>query len=668
MVSGRRGTKLSCAFLVVLFTLSVFHPVIFAFDASSKEHVNSRFSLGCLGSGFREEDRGQLFSSEDSIPSVLDWRDYGGSDYTTTVKDQGAFGSCVAFGTIAALEGRLKIFYDDPSWEIDISEQHLYEFGGGLPGGGWYISEALNYLGLFGSPEEWCNPYDYETLFDYTVYEDWRLHIYKLTNWFWVASSVESIKLALQSGPVVGAMAVYADFFDYTGGVYSSDYSDYRGGHCITIVGYNDTGGYWICKNSWGVGWGENGFFRIAYGECGIEDDVASFEVVDNRYPNFWVTIHRIQAEDPIESIIEGEAEWQYFLSVKNGSSWQTESGIVDWPYSEGGDDVTIDHRFRFTVAFEVVTIEIVLLERDELTDNDVADVSSFPGGGVDNFVGPTIPQGAVYQGFFNRTSSQLTGDLYSIEEGFYKTSGTSDGSGLIDENDANVMFDISQTTVDRQPTLSEFEHVFALNFVKITYPSENDTKPLDCNPALVSDWTASAFVTTKLSNFIEGTDMDNDFVNQTSGKASGETGTGIITFGGRFVNPVAKYAESDGTPESDRSPVKFHKDSTTFYFQHKNGTIIPGANLPKSVINKDQDMFVIEVFKDGEGRPIMICYGFGWKGTYAAGKYFEKKIITNLEDYPYRWIIVRWEDANGNDFVNNPDEGDTYTVIATGG
>ena len=35
------------------------------------------------------------------------------------------------------------------------------------------------------------------------------------------------------------------------------------GGHAVAVVGYDDTEGYWICKNSWGKSWGENGFFRI---------------------------------------------------------------------------------------------------------------------------------------------------------------------------------------------------------------------------------------------------------------------------------------------------------------------------------------------------------------------------------------------------------------------
>lgn len=84
-------------------------------------------------------------------------------------------------------------------------------------------------------------------------------------------------------------------------------------------------------------------------------------------------------------------------------------------------------------------------------------------------------------------------------------------------------------------------------------------------------------------------------------------------------------------------------------------------------VASTNQDMFVIETFRDGDGRYIMLCYGFGWEGTYAAGKYFDAVIYPNLASQSESWIIVKWFDTNGNGFVNGPNDGDTYTVIAQG-
>jgi hypothetical protein len=49
--------------------------------------------------------------------------------------------------------------------------------------------------------------------------------------------------------------------------------------HCEVIVGYNDAGGYWITKDSYGTGDHDNGYMRIKYGQCLVEDKVYYVDV-----------------------------------------------------------------------------------------------------------------------------------------------------------------------------------------------------------------------------------------------------------------------------------------------------------------------------------------------------------------------------------------------------
>lgn len=82
---------------------------------------------------------------------------------------------------------------------------------------------------------------------------------------------------AVSKGPV--SIAIEADqgaFQGYAGGVLNSPDCGTNLDHGVLIVGHGTDGsqGYWIVKNSWGAGWGENGFIRIAdvagEGICGI--------------------------------------------------------------------------------------------------------------------------------------------------------------------------------------------------------------------------------------------------------------------------------------------------------------------------------------------------------------------------------------------------------------
>ncbi len=97
------------------------------------------------------------------------------------------------------------------------------------------------------------------------------------------------IQYIAESGPLVAGFTVYDDFFGFFStddqAVYkrSSDPGDIAGGHAVSVVGYNQSEGYWICKNSWGADFADDGFFRIAFGEVGIDNQMWAIDGVESR-------------------------------------------------------------------------------------------------------------------------------------------------------------------------------------------------------------------------------------------------------------------------------------------------------------------------------------------------------------------------------------------------
>jgi hypothetical protein len=74
--------------------------------------------------------------------------------------------------------------------------------------------------------------------------------------------------------------------------------------------------------------------------------------------------------------------------------------------------------------------------------------------------------------------------------------------------------------------------------------------------------------------------------------------------------------------------------------FRERDGTPIPGASLRLVDVSRGKDLFVIEAYSDSEGSQLLFCYGLGWKGTYAAGKYYFKEIHGDPASYPYVWMV----------------------------
>ena len=204
-------------------------------------------------------------------PPSLDWRNYGGEKFVTPIRNQGNCGSCWAFATVAALESQALIANHIPGTNVDLSEQAVVSCSGAGDCSGGFIDGASDFLRDAGAPLESCLRYTATEGSCGNACAGWQNYSYRITDWRWVTTdspTVDDLKNALNTyGPLTTTMDVYEDFYHYISGVYSYVSGSYQGGHAILLVGYDDAGQYFIVKNSWGTGWGEAGYFKIAYSE-----------------------------------------------------------------------------------------------------------------------------------------------------------------------------------------------------------------------------------------------------------------------------------------------------------------------------------------------------------------------------------------------------------------
>jgi C1A family cysteine protease len=236
------------------------------------------------------------FAGAPIAPSV-DLRDTG---HLPEVWDQGELGSCTAHGAGAAysfdlavqgsgtnfIPSRLFVYYNTRVIEDTVS----YDSGA-------TIADAIKSINRYGCPPESDWPYIIAKFTRKPPQEAFvNGELRQALKYAVVRQTANDMKACLTAGtPIVVGFTVYESFESdevaETGDVpLPGPTEQVLGGHCVLVVGYTKRNGkdVWICRNSWGTEWGDNGYFYFP------EAYLLNSELADD----FW-TVQQVESPDP---------------------------------------------------------------------------------------------------------------------------------------------------------------------------------------------------------------------------------------------------------------------------------------------------------------------------------------------------------------------------------
>jgi len=221
----------------------------------------------------------------------------------TPVRNQGSMGACWAFGAAGAFESAFKIA---TNITIDVSENNIQNMGlrysifGSSEFGeaGTYFMSAAHFLSWLGAINSEDDTYDELGKISALSFSPNAYHIVDAI--FVDVTNRTALKEALVKYGALNLFVFGADsnnkfYNDTTHAQYT--YGNHSGNHYVTLVGWNDTfsrnnfiedpgyDGAWICKNSWGTGWGDNGFYYLSYYDVALNDSEAVGFIIENTEP-----------------------------------------------------------------------------------------------------------------------------------------------------------------------------------------------------------------------------------------------------------------------------------------------------------------------------------------------------------------------------------------------
>ena len=203
-----------------------------------------------------------------AIPDNYEWNDYG---MVSPVKNQGACGSCWTFSTVGAMESHWNIL--GKGRNLTFSEQQLVDCGGDFDNhgcNGGLPSHAFEYIrySIHGLESDKTYPYVAKTntcVYRPSIGIAYARHgSYNITQ----GDEKELAERLYNAGPISVSFQVIAGFKNYQSGVYTVDNcgkTTHDVNHAVLATGFGIESGkkFWNIKNSWGAGWGNQGYFKM---------------------------------------------------------------------------------------------------------------------------------------------------------------------------------------------------------------------------------------------------------------------------------------------------------------------------------------------------------------------------------------------------------------------
>jgi C1A family cysteine protease len=230
-----------------------------------------------------------------TVPKKVDLR-----AWCSPIEDQGQIGSCTAHASIGLYE-----YFERRAFGKHIDGSRLFQYKATrnllqqTGDDGAYLRTAMASLALFGVVPEKYWPYDESkvneepTAFLYSYAQNFQAISYYRLDAVGVSRPhlLDAIKDHLHKGlPSIFGFTCYTSLDHAEDGKipFPDKKEDYTGGHAIMAVGYDDTmkisnplnrdlvtTGAFLIRNSWGTGWGEDGYGWLPYEYVlkGIADD-----------------------------------------------------------------------------------------------------------------------------------------------------------------------------------------------------------------------------------------------------------------------------------------------------------------------------------------------------------------------------------------------------------